>query len=158
FDVSAPGTTTAGDPFSVTVTAQDAFDNTITDYAGTVTFASSDGSATLPADYTFLGGDNGSHTFTNEVTLVIAGTHTVDVNDTVATSATGSADVDVSATTLDHFDVSAPGTAISGTPFSVTVTAQDQFDNTITDYAGTVTFGSSDGSATLPSDYTFVGG
>jgi hypothetical protein len=158
FDVSAPGTTTAGDPFSVTVTAQDAFDNTITGYAGTVHVASSDGGATLPSDYTFVGGDNGSHTFTNEVTLVTAGTQTVDVNDAVTTSATGSADVDVSATTLDHLDVSAPGTAISGTPFSVTVTAQDAFDNTITDYAGTVTFASSDGSATLPADYAFVGG
>jgi hypothetical protein len=158
FDVSAPGTTTAGDPFSVTVTAKDAFDNTITDYAGTVHFVSSDGGATLPADYTFVGGDNGSHTFTNEVTLTTAGTQTVDVNDTVTTSAVGSASVDVTVAALDHFDVSAPGAAISGAPFSVTVTAQDAFDNTVTDYAGTVHFGSSDGSATLPSDYTFIGG
>jgi hypothetical protein len=158
FHVSVPGTTTAGDAFSVTVTAQDAFDNTITDYDGTVTFASSDAGATLPADYTFLVGDNGSHDFTNEVTLVTAGTQSVDVNDTVTTSATGSASVDVSATTLDHFDVSAPATAISGTPFSVTVTAQDAFDNTVTDYVGTVQFASSDGSATVPSDYGFLVG
>jgi hypothetical protein len=158
FDVSAPGTTTAGDAFSATVTAQDAYDNTITDYAGTVTFTSSDGSATLPSDYTFVGGDNGSHTFTNEVTLTTAGTQSVDVSDTVSTSVTGSADVDVSAGAVDHFDVSAPGTSIAGDPFSVTVTAQDAYDNTITDYAGTVHFTSSDGSATLPADYTFVGG
>jgi len=157
-DVSGPGTTTAGDTLTVTVTAQDAFDNTITDYAGTVTFTSSDGSATLPADYTFVGGDNGVHTFTDEVTLVTAGSQSVDVSDTVETTVTGSADVDVAATTLDHLDVSAPTTAISGTPFSVTVTAQDTYGNTVTDYAGTVTFASSDGSAMLPSDYTFVGG
>src|SRR5207247_389890 len=50
FQVTAPGSTTAGVPFSSTLTAQDAFGNTATSYAGTVHFSSSDGQAVLPAN------------------------------------------------------------------------------------------------------------
>src|SRR5207302_1831355 len=44
-----------------------------------------------------------------------------------------------------HFTVSAPASATAGSAFSFTVTAQDQFNNTATGYAGTVHFTSSDG-------------
>ena len=53
--------TTAGTAHNVTVTAQDAFGNVATGYTGTVHFTSSDGSAVLPANYTFTGGDAGTH-------------------------------------------------------------------------------------------------
>src|SRR5436190_2704369 len=158
FVVSAPGAATAGSPFSVTVTAKDASNATITSYLGTVDLTSSDGSATLPSDYTFVTGDNGAHTFTNGVTLKTVGSQTVGVNDTIQTSKTGSASVTVSAAALGQFAVSAPASSAAGSAFSVTVTGQDAYGNTITNYAGTVHFASSDGSATLPSDYTFVGG
>jgi hypothetical protein len=157
FNVSAPATATAGSAFSATVTAKDATNATITVYTGTVHFSSSDGSATLPSNYTFVLGDNGVHTFTNEVTLVTVGTQSVGVNDSVATSVVGSADVDV-ASAVDHFDISAPATSPARSPFTVTVTAMDASDDPVTDYAGTVHFTSSDGSATLPNNYTFVGG
>lgn len=55
-----------------------------------------------------------------------------------------------------HFTVSAPGAATAGTAFDFTVTALDQFDNIATGYAGTVRFASTDGAATLPSDYAFL--
>src|SRR5205823_6277299 len=58
-----PSPTAAGDSHTFTVTAKDAFDNTATGYLGTVHFTSSDGAAVLPANYTFLSGDNGTHTF-----------------------------------------------------------------------------------------------
>jgi streptogramin lyase len=57
------GSATAGAPFTVTVTAQDAANNTVTGYTGTVHFTGSDPQATLPPDYTFLAADNGVHTF-----------------------------------------------------------------------------------------------
>ena len=100
-DPSAPG-----DSQDVTVTAKDPFDNTATGYAGAVHFTSDDGLATLPADYTFTGGDNGSHTFADGVTLksadlrkviatdtsdgTITGTQTVTVDDTLYVATTGS--------------------------------------------------------------------
>jgi trimeric autotransporter adhesin len=67
---TAPGT-----PGNVTVTAVDAFTNTVTGFTGTVTITSTDGSATLPAPYTYVSGDNGVHTFS--VTLATAGTWSV---------------------------------------------------------------------------------
>jgi len=44
----------------------------------------------------------------------------------------------------DYFGVASPGTAITGSPFSVTVTAFDEFNNVASRYAGTVTLTSSD--------------
>ena len=61
--LSGLSTQTAGTAQSLTVTAQDAYGNTATGYTGTVHFTSSDGSATLPANYTFLAGDAGVHSF-----------------------------------------------------------------------------------------------
>src|SRR5439155_19787458 len=63
--VSAPASSTAGQAFSITVTAKDAFGNTATGYLGTVHFTKSDsgiGSA-VPANYTFVAADSGVHTF-----------------------------------------------------------------------------------------------
>src|SRR5712691_11801720 len=61
--VEAGSPQTAGSEFSVTVTALDASDNTVTGYTGTVSFTSTDGAATLPADYTFTANDRGSKPF-----------------------------------------------------------------------------------------------
>ncbi len=59
----------------------------------------------------------------------------------------------------NHFSVT-PSTATptAGTPFSVTVTALDGFNNILTGYTGTVHFSlaSADSGATLPADYTFT--
>ena len=60
---------------SVTVTAKDGTGNPINGYTGTVTLTSSDPSATLPVPYTFLGSENGVHTFS--VTLNTGGTQTI---------------------------------------------------------------------------------
>src|SRR5207244_2512623 len=106
-----PATATAGTAFSTTVTARDAFANTVTGYAGTIHFTSTDGGAALelPGDYTFVGGDKGAHVFTSAVTLVTAGTQTVTATDTVTNALTGtSGNVGVSAASLAHFTVSAP--------------------------------------------------
>ena len=84
---------------SPVVTALDASGNVKTDYVGIVHFASNDGSAVLPANYTFQVGDNGIHTFSaggGEVTLKTAGAgKTVTVNDTLTVGATGTQTVTV---------------------------------------------------------------
>src|SRR5262249_46247154 len=48
--------------------------------------------------------------------------------------------------------VSAPASATSGAPSTVTVTARDAFGNTASGYSGTVHFASSDSQAVLPAD------
>jgi streptogramin lyase len=87
---------TAGTPFSVTVTAVDAYGNVVPSYRGTVHFTSSDGTATLPDDYTFTADDNGVHTFTDAVTLFTTGNQVLTVQDIVG-ALTGSITVTVSA-------------------------------------------------------------
>src|SRR5205823_4918029 len=64
----------------------------------------------------------------------------------------------VTAAAATHFSVSAPSSATAGTVFSFTVTAQDQFNNTATGYAGTVHFTSSDGQAVLPANSPLTNG
>jgi hypothetical protein len=79
---------TAGAVGTVTVRAVDAQANTTAGYRGTVHFTSSDPAAVLPADYAFVSGDAGAHTFS--VTLKTAGTQSITATDTVPPSITGS--------------------------------------------------------------------
>src|SRR5262249_14720194 len=85
--ISAPSTATAGSSFSITVTAQDLFNNTVANYTGTVHFTSPDGQASLPSNYTFVSGAHGVHTFT--VTLKTAGSQVITATDTVNSAITG---------------------------------------------------------------------
>jgi hypothetical protein len=119
FSVSAPTSAVAGSAFNVTVTALDANNNVVTNYSGTVHFTSSDGSAVLPANYTFTTGDGGAHTFS--VTLKTAGGQTVTATDVSTGSITGSATVTVStptgggtATVIEGFEASAPYQLVGG--------------------------------------------
>jgi streptogramin lyase len=149
----------AGTPFDVTVVAQDAFNNTVTGYTGTVHFSNADPfGATLPADYTFTAADGGVHTFAGGATLYTAGTWDITATDTTS-GITGAAHVNVVTAGLDHLAVSTSvdgGSTVAGNPFDVTVIAQDVFNNTVTTYTGTVHFSSGDPfGATLPADYTF---
>src|SRR5262249_31321565 len=137
--------------------------NTATGYTGTVSFTTSDGGAgaVVPADYTFVAGDNGVHTFTNGATLVTAASQTITARDTANSSITGTSNaITVHAAAATHLTVSAPPSATAGVPFNITVTARDQFNNVATSYTGTVHFTKSDSGAgsSVPGDYTFVPG
>jgi hypothetical protein len=78
---------TAGTPNGFTVTAKDANGNVAVGYTGTIKFTSTDGQAILPANYTFVGMDNGTHTFS--ATLKTPGTKSITAADTVTASITG---------------------------------------------------------------------
>jgi autotransporter-associated beta strand protein len=156
-----PNPQTAGTPGSVTVTAKLASGGTVTSYAGTIHFTSTDGAAVLPINYTFLPGDNGTHTFTDGVTLktVAGGTKAITATDT-GTAITGTQSgiavtpADAATLTVAGF----PNPQFAGTVGSVTITAKDAFGNTATGYTGQIHFTSTDGAAVLPGDYTFVPG
>src|SRR5438128_7810828 len=59
-----------------------------------------------------------------------------------------------------RFLITAPATAVSGTPFDITVTALDSSGNIDTSYQGPVTFSTTDtdSGVVLPADYTFTAG
>jgi predicted RNA methylase len=155
FSVNAPATAIAGTGINITVTALDASNNTVTSYSGTMHFTSTDGQAALPADSTLT---NGTGIFS--ATLETVGNKTITATDTVKASITGTSNsISVGTTAAaTHFSVVAPNAATAGTALSITVTALDASNNTVTSYSGTVHFTSTDGQAALPADSTLTNG
>jgi hypothetical protein len=60
----------------------------------------------------------------------------------------------------NRFQITAASTAVSGTPFDLTITALDLYGNLDPNYQGTVTFSTTDpdSGVVLPADYTFTTG
>jgi hypothetical protein len=160
--LSTPGSSIAGSSIPATVTVFDAYGNQATGYTGTVTFSSSDHGAQtqLPAQYTFVAGDAGTHGFT--VILTAAGSQTVTATDTVVSSLTSTAHVAVAPAAAAALQISGlPATDVpAGQAFSATVSAVDQFGNLVTGYRGTIHFSTTDNGAgiMLPANYTFSAG
>ncbi len=152
----------AGTTSNVTVTAKNACDNTVTSFTGTVHFTTDDTNpqVQLPADYTFVAGDNGTKTFTNGVKLITAGSRYVKAEQVGNPSINGQqSGINVTATTLHHLSVyGLPSQYPACGSRSVTVEAKDIYDNRVTTYTGTVSFSSNDTQATMPANYTFVAG
>ncbi len=157
FSISAtPADAVAGSPISFTVTAQDAFGNTVTGCAGLVHFTSSDVNAftSLPAD---VGLTSGVGNFS--ATLTTAGTQTISAND--GAIAGQSESITITPATLNRFAVSgAPASVVAGTAIPLTVTALDFYGNTVTSFADSVTLTTTDAGTftSLPASATLSAG
>ncbi|HEV3081124.1 MAG TPA: fibronectin type III domain-containing protein, partial [Gemmataceae bacterium] len=136
YQLAAPGSATAGSAFTVMLTALDQFNNIATAYQGKAHFTASDAGAgvVLPADYTFVAGDNGVHTFTNGVTLVTAGSPTITATDTVTASITGSASVTVNPDTSPPTAPSNLSAAESGFQINLSWTASTDNSGSVSGY------------------------
>jgi hypothetical protein len=77
--ITASSKSKAGNSLGLTVTAYDSSDKIKTDYAGTITFSSSDPLATMPSSYTFEASDNGYKSFITKMRT--AGEQTISVSD-----------------------------------------------------------------------------
>ena len=143
----------AGTSFTFTVTALDPYNNPAS-YSGTVHFSSTDTDAQthLPGNSILT---NGTGTF--NATLTAAGVQTITATDTVTSSFTGtSSGINVIPVPAKSLVVTLPVNVPAGTPFTVKVTAEDQYGNVATAYAGTIHFSSTAASAaTLPANYIF---
>ena len=119
-------------------------------------FTSSDAQASLPADYAFAIGDQGTHSFS--VTLKTAGSHSITASDTVTGSITGTqAGITVIPAAASILAVSEfPVVTNAGQIHTLSVTAKDAYNNIAKGYTGTVHFTSSDLQAVLPADYAFT--
>jgi hypothetical protein len=155
-----PSPETAGVTGAFRVIARDAYNNTVTNYTGTVHFTTSDPSkgARLPANYTFTSTDKGIHTF--HATLFTAGTQSLTATDTATNSITGSqTGIIIAPAAVNHFRVYGfPNPTTAGVAHSFIVQAKDLYGNIVTGYTGTVSFSSSDSQATLPGPYSFTAG
>jgi hypothetical protein len=153
---AAPSAAVAGTPFAVTVTALDPYGNADSNYTGSVTFRSTDTHpGVLPSDYTFSSADTGTHTFAG-VTLFTALPQMLTVQDTGNGSLTVTAAITVNPAPPSQLVILAPATTVTRSPFSITVTVFDPYGNLETNYTGTIKFSSSDSTALLPSDYTYM--
>ena len=153
--VTTSGTVVAGSTATVTVKATDAFGNVATGYRGTVSFASSDVLAGMPANFVFNNKEAGVATF--NVTLKTAGNQSITVRDTVDATILGTAASNVVASsTAGSFVVSGFPSTTAGSAKTFTVQVKDTFGNLTSSYVGTVNFSSSDVQAGLPASYTFT--
>jgi spore germination protein YaaH len=152
FNVAAPGGVVAGSAFNFSVTAVDPNGNVATGYSGTVHFTSDDAQATLPPDTTVT---QGAGSFT--ATLRTSGSHSLTATD--ATSVIpGTASIAVTAAAAATLSMAAPGTAATDTPFTVTLTARDQYGNVASGDNDPITFSSSDSLAHFPPSPSLAAG
>lgn len=125
FEVKAPNSTSAGKEFEFAVAALDQNGNKKPDYAGTVTFSSSDPMAILPEDYKFQLVDNGVKVF--KIKLKTLGEQEVKISD-------GSVEKFVKVIVQQN-DVSSVelklsnDTAMPNTPITLTVWSTDIYGN-----------------------------
>jgi hypothetical protein len=150
--VGFPTPVTAGASGSFSVIPQDAYGNAVSAYTGTIRFSSSDPRAVLPADYTFNG--NIGQAFNG--ILKTAGTQWLAATDLTLGLTGTDVGIRVNAAVASSLRITGPASVGAGALFSVTVTAVDAFGNDATGYTGSVSFKSSDGSATLPARYAFT--
>jgi hypothetical protein len=153
--LSASTSETAGNSFSLTVTAENSSGQTDTSFTGTIDFTSTDPQASLPS-LTITSSDDG--TATVSVTLKTAATQSITGTETTNSAVTGTLQgIVVSPATASKFLISGlPSTVTAGTSESFTVTAEDPYGNIATGYSGTVKFTSSDSAASLPGQSNFT--
>ena len=102
------------------VTAQDAFSNTVTTYTGTAKVTSTDAKAVLPANPVFVGGVASNV----QVTLKTAGTQSVTATDTTRATLTATGSTTVIANSATSYVLSGlAATVAAGTQTTLTVTA-----------------------------------
>jgi len=156
---SSSGVQTAGVPFTILVTAEDAYGNTAVSYRGTVVFTTSDFGphVSLPGPYTFTAAAAGAASFS--VILMTAGSQSITATDTSNSSIAGCLDVTVDANVATQLVVtSSSGVQTAGVPFTILVRALNAYGNTAVSYRGTVVFTTSDFGphVSLPGPYTFT--
>ncbi len=156
FALSAPPLVAVYNTYPLTVTAEDASNQIVSDYSGTIDFTSTDPNPVFASgNPVTLTNGFGFYNFV----LKTLGTQTITATDPVTHITGTSNDITVVPGETVRFFVSAPANVIPGTPFNFTVTAADLVNDTTPAYTGTVTFSSSDGTAVfLPTSSTLTDG
>jgi hypothetical protein len=143
---------TAGQSFSVTITAQDEHGNTVTGYAGSATLADTTGTISPTATGSFVDG-----VWTGDVEITQAQSEVVITAQ--GGGASGISDsFDVGPGSLHHFVFGTISDQTVGQSFSVTITAQDEYSNTVIGYTGSATLTDTTGTISPTMTGGFVDG
>ncbi len=152
FVFSSIGVQTAGTSFSITITAKNSLNQTLSSYAGTNTLNVSTGTISPTTTGNFSNG-----VWTGSVTVTDAGSGIYLLTSGSSMSGT-SGTFTVNPGLLDHFTFGTISDQNAGSAFNITVTAEDAFNNTLTDYAGTPSLTYSAGAISPATMNTFVDG
>ncbi|MBM3235710.1 T9SS type A sorting domain-containing protein [Candidatus Poribacteria bacterium] len=152
--ISSPQT--AGAAFEITITAQDANNNTVTNFTGTVTLTDTTGTITPTTSGAFVAG-----VWTGNVTITKAQAGVViHATDGATPEHTGNSNsFDVTSGVLAKFafgTIASPRSA--GVAFPITITAQDANGNTVTSFVDTVILTDTTGTITPTTSGAFVAG
>jgi hypothetical protein len=149
-----PAAAIAGESLVLTITAVDAFANVATRYGGQVHLTSANSTDVLPPDGALTAGVR-----TVSLAFLETGKHLVQVQDLallLPSANTSTVAVGPAAPTVV---LTLPAEARAGDPVDVGIAVRDVFGNAIPNYAGKVTFNSTDRGtgAVTPDDITFTG-
>lgn len=118
-----------------TVTGVDSNGNAVPSYLGTVHFTSSDPNAILPADYTFIAGNNSSKSFS--ATLNTVGTQSLTATDTVTATVTGTqSNIIIGALLPTLTTISPDAGVLNGAVFTVTVNGTNFLSTSVVQWKG----------------------
>ncbi|MDZ7304104.1 MAG: hypothetical protein ONB44_18415, partial [candidate division KSB1 bacterium] len=152
FAITNIGNQTAGQPFSVTITALDASNNLVTSFNGTVTISDLSSSITPTTSNAFSGG-----TLTQNFTITKSYTGDRITVTGVGKTSTSNA-FNVVPGPLHHFAINSISNQTAGSSFPITITAQDVNNNTVTGFTGTVTISINTGTIQPVTSGTFASG
>lgn len=130
----------SGVPFSVTVTALDAFGNIATDYLGMVRFSANDihPSVLLPADYQFTLVDAGVKTFSSAVRLISPGNTNLEIVDLAVPTMKHQFSLTVLPGPASRFELFCNDPQTAGVPFNLIVKVFDDYGNLKTNFSETI--------------------
>jgi hypothetical protein len=151
----APTSAVAGSLVGMAVAIHDAFGNVATNYTGTMRLTTTDPRATVPGNVVFGPADAGSHAFS--AALFTTGVQTLSAMDTAKASLHCDTILAVMPA-APKLVIAVPASANAGYPVNISVMVKDLFDNAMPNYAGTVSFASTDAGAMMPAPITFNGG
>ena len=133
FEISAVGNLTAGVQFSLTLIARDANNNPVTSFTGNVTLSDLSGSIAPATSNNFSSG-----VLTQNFTITKSFT-----NDRITVTGVGRSNssntFNVTHAALAKFFIPTITDQTAGASFPLSITAQDQYDNTVTSFANSVT-------------------
>jgi hypothetical protein len=124
-----PSQVLAGQPFALTITAKDKDNNTVDSFDGTATLSDLSNTITPKTTTNFVGG-----VWTGNITLTKSWESNV-ITVTSSGEVGNSNPFNVVHNELHHFTI-APvfSPQVAGTPFTITITAKDEFENTVKTY------------------------
>ncbi|MDW7679186.1 MAG: hypothetical protein SCK70_01370, partial [bacterium] len=144
----------ANEPFAITITALDAYDNTATSFSGKVDISDLTTTLTPVQSGTFVNGQ-----WTGNVTVTrTRNNNTITVTRQGGSETGVSNSFDVTTVAVDHFVISAVGAQVAGQPFSITIRAEDSSNNLVTAFTGTVELSDLSGTLSPTASGNFIDG